>query len=196
MWQTCCEVQTVVHVCTLSFSLLIIFQVSVTSETLNTSPVVSCQVHHEEAEFQEELEQLSAMGFGDRRANLQALISTGGDLTTAVQHLLRLWRTHTHISDCADIYSTNKHLHSDTVIIDRAAAAVRGKGEKYFSRNKHRKIASHIYICCTAININIFNHQLPIVTSLHLVNYSKVQLQYLSLSKSRLKGLWVLTDIA
>ncbi|XP_041793600.1 ubiquilin-1-like [Chelmon rostratus] len=44
-------------------------------------------VHGEE--FQEELEQLSSMGFRDREANLQALISTGGDLTTAV-HLLSL----------------------------------------------------------------------------------------------------------
>ncbi|XP_035494991.2 ubiquilin-1-like isoform X2 [Scophthalmus maximus] len=44
-------------------------------------------VHREEAEFQEELEHLSSMGFSDRRANLQALISTGGDLTTAIQHL-------------------------------------------------------------------------------------------------------------
>ncbi|XP_040010385.1 ubiquilin-1-like isoform X1 [Xiphias gladius] len=47
-------------------------------------------VHHEEAEFQEELEHLSSMGFRDRQANLQALISTGGDLTTAIQHLLSL----------------------------------------------------------------------------------------------------------
>uniref|UniRef100_A0A3Q0R487 UBA domain-containing protein n=1 Tax=Amphilophus citrinellus TaxID=61819 RepID=A0A3Q0R487_AMPCI len=41
-------------------------------------------------EFKEELEQLSSMGFKDRKANLQALISTGGDLTTAIQHLLSL----------------------------------------------------------------------------------------------------------
>uniref|UniRef100_A0A3P8RY99 UBA domain-containing protein n=1 Tax=Amphiprion percula TaxID=161767 RepID=A0A3P8RY99_AMPPE len=47
-------------------------------------------VHQEDNEFQEELQQLSSMGFRDRRANLQALISTGGDVTTAVQHLLRL----------------------------------------------------------------------------------------------------------
>ncbi|XP_056231548.1 ubiquilin-1-like [Seriola aureovittata] len=47
-------------------------------------------VHHEEAEFQEELEHLSSMGFRDRQANLQALISTGGDLNTAIQHLLGL----------------------------------------------------------------------------------------------------------
>ncbi|KAI3372051.1 hypothetical protein L3Q82_006912 [Scortum barcoo] len=45
-------------------------------------------VHGEEAEFQEELEHLSSMGFRDRQANLQALISTGGDLNTAIQHLL------------------------------------------------------------------------------------------------------------
>ncbi|XP_047447585.1 ubiquilin-1-like [Mugil cephalus] len=50
----------------------------------------SNEVRHEEAEFQEELEQLSSMGFRDRRANLQALISTGGDITTAIQHLLGL----------------------------------------------------------------------------------------------------------
>ncbi|XP_022054766.2 LOW QUALITY PROTEIN: ubiquilin-1 [Acanthochromis polyacanthus] len=47
-------------------------------------------VHQEDDEFQEELQQLSSMGFRDRKANLQALISTGGDITTAIQHLLRL----------------------------------------------------------------------------------------------------------
>lgn len=49
-----------------------------------------CQVHHTDREFKEELEQLSSMGFRDRKANLQALIGTGGDLTTAIQHLLSL----------------------------------------------------------------------------------------------------------
>ncbi|XP_034452130.1 ubiquilin-1-like [Hippoglossus hippoglossus] len=44
----------------------------------------------EEAELQEELEHLSSMGFKDRQANLQALISTGGDLSTAIQHLIGL----------------------------------------------------------------------------------------------------------
>ncbi|XP_005722441.1 ubiquilin-2 [Pundamilia nyererei] len=48
------------------------------------------EVHHTDREFKEELEQLSSMGFRDRKANLQALISTGGDLTTAIQHLLSL----------------------------------------------------------------------------------------------------------
>ncbi|KAL7391301.1 hypothetical protein ABVT39_007340 [Epinephelus coioides] len=47
-------------------------------------------VHVEEAEFQDELEHLSSMGFRDRKANLQVLIKTGGDLTTAIQHLLSL----------------------------------------------------------------------------------------------------------
>ncbi|XP_015229763.1 PREDICTED: ubiquilin-1 [Cyprinodon variegatus] len=50
-------------------------------------------VHHEE-DFQEELQQLSLMGFRDRQANLQALISTGGDLPSAL-HLLSL-STATH----------------------------------------------------------------------------------------------------
>lgn len=72
-------------------SLLILFpHVIVKRKTLNNPPVMSCQVYSKEAEFQEELEQLSSMGFRDRQANLQALISTGGDLTTAVQHLLSL----------------------------------------------------------------------------------------------------------
>ncbi|KAM4576716.1 ubiquilin-1-like isoform 2-T2 [Odontesthes bonariensis] len=48
------------------------------------------EVRHEEDEFQKELEQLSSIGFRDRQANLQALISSGGDLSTAIQHLLSL----------------------------------------------------------------------------------------------------------
>ncbi|KAM3867471.1 ubiquilin-1-like [Diretmus argenteus] len=48
------------------------------------------QVHREEAQFKEELDQLSSMGFRDTQTNLQALISTGGDLTAAVEHLLSL----------------------------------------------------------------------------------------------------------
>ncbi|KAM4745224.1 LOW QUALITY PROTEIN: ubiquilin-1-like [Anableps anableps] len=43
----------------------------------------------EEEDFQEELQQLSSMGFRDRQANLQALINTGGDLSSAL-HLLSL----------------------------------------------------------------------------------------------------------
>ncbi|XP_043968460.1 ubiquilin-1-like isoform X1 [Gambusia affinis] len=46
------------------------------------------EVHHEEEEdFQEELQQLNSMGFRDRKANLQALSSSGGDLSSAL-HLL------------------------------------------------------------------------------------------------------------
>ncbi|XP_042344610.1 ubiquilin-1-like [Plectropomus leopardus] len=48
------------------------------------------EVSNEEAEFRDELEHLSSMGFRDREANLQLLIRTGGDLTTAIQHLLHL----------------------------------------------------------------------------------------------------------
>ncbi|XP_034397638.1 ubiquilin-1-like [Cyclopterus lumpus] len=48
------------------------------------------RVHVDRAEFHDELEHLSSMGFRDREANLQVLVSTGGDLTTAIQHLLGL----------------------------------------------------------------------------------------------------------
>ncbi|XP_005795078.1 ubiquilin-1 isoform X1 [Xiphophorus maculatus] len=41
----------------------------------------------EEEDFQEELQQLNSMGFRDRKANLQALSSSGGDLSSAL-HLL------------------------------------------------------------------------------------------------------------
>lgn len=67
---------------------LVLFDDAVMSMTLMNSPVMCCQVNGEE--FQEELEQLSSMGFRDRQANLQALISAGGDLTAAVQRLLSL----------------------------------------------------------------------------------------------------------
>uniref|UniRef100_A0A665VGY9 UBA domain-containing protein n=1 Tax=Echeneis naucrates TaxID=173247 RepID=A0A665VGY9_ECHNA len=51
---------------------------------------INIGVHNEEADFKEELEHLNSMGFRDKQANLQALISTGGDLNTAIQHLLGL----------------------------------------------------------------------------------------------------------
>lgn len=66
----------------------VLFDDAIMTMTLMNSPVVCCQVHGEE--FREELEQLSSMGFRDRQANLQALISAGGDLTAAVQRLLSL----------------------------------------------------------------------------------------------------------
>ncbi|KAM8886366.1 ubiquilin-like protein isoform 2-T2 [Spinachia spinachia] len=59
-------------------------------QMLRALAVTNRGVHVDEAEFQDELEHLSSMGFGDREANLQVLISSGGDLTTAIQHLLSL----------------------------------------------------------------------------------------------------------
>ncbi|XP_051720771.1 ubiquilin-4 [Ctenopharyngodon idella] len=41
-----------------------------------------------EVRFQQQLEQLSAMGFINREANLQALIATGGDINAAIERLL------------------------------------------------------------------------------------------------------------
>ncbi|KAM6995274.1 ubiquilin-4 [Tautogolabrus adspersus] len=41
-----------------------------------------------EVRFQQQLEQLSSMGFINREANLQALIATGGDVNVAIERLL------------------------------------------------------------------------------------------------------------
>ncbi|XP_029361209.1 ubiquilin-4 [Echeneis naucrates] len=41
-----------------------------------------------EVRFQQQLDQLSAMGFINREANLQALIATGGDVSAAIERLL------------------------------------------------------------------------------------------------------------
>ncbi|KAG5841357.1 hypothetical protein ANANG_G00198670 [Anguilla anguilla] len=46
------------------------------------------QVQTLEDSFQQQLEQLSGMGFLNREANLQALIATGGDITAAIERLL------------------------------------------------------------------------------------------------------------
>ncbi|XP_072260195.1 ubiquilin-1 [Pyxicephalus adspersus] len=46
------------------------------------------QVQNPEIRFQPQLEQLSAMGFLNREANLQALIATGGDINAAIERLL------------------------------------------------------------------------------------------------------------
>lgn len=43
-----------------------------------------------EERYQAELEQLAAMGFRDRQANLEALMSSNGDITAAVEKLLTL----------------------------------------------------------------------------------------------------------
>ncbi|CAH2327051.1 ubiquilin-4 isoform X1 [Pelobates cultripes] len=46
------------------------------------------QGQNPEARFQPQLDQLSAMGFINREANLQALIATGGDINAAIERLL------------------------------------------------------------------------------------------------------------
>ncbi|XP_066117952.1 ubiquilin-4 isoform X1 [Saccopteryx bilineata] len=46
------------------------------------------QVQTPEVRFQQQLEQLNAMGFINREANLQALIATGGDINAAIERLL------------------------------------------------------------------------------------------------------------
>ncbi|KAJ8413923.1 hypothetical protein AAFF_G00065210 [Aldrovandia affinis] len=46
------------------------------------------QVQGADVRFQQQLEQLSGMGFLNREANLQALIATGGDITAAIERLL------------------------------------------------------------------------------------------------------------
>ncbi|KAM4664986.1 ubiquilin-4 [Discoglossus pictus] len=46
------------------------------------------QVQGPEMRFQPQLEQLNAMGFINREANLQALIATGGDINAAIERLL------------------------------------------------------------------------------------------------------------
>lgn len=49
---------------------------------------VSPQLQNPEVRFQQQLDQLSAMGFLNREANLQALIATGGDINAAIERLL------------------------------------------------------------------------------------------------------------
>ena len=41
-----------------------------------------------EVRFQTQLDQLNSMGFVNREANLQALITTGGDINAAIERLL------------------------------------------------------------------------------------------------------------
>lgn len=49
---------------------------------------INPQLQNPEVRFQQQLEQLSAMGFLNREANLQALIATGGDINAAIERLL------------------------------------------------------------------------------------------------------------
>ncbi|XP_066843445.1 ubiquilin-1-like isoform X3 [Anser cygnoides] len=46
------------------------------------------QLQNPEVRFQQQLEQLNAMGFLNHEANLQALIATGGDISAAIERLL------------------------------------------------------------------------------------------------------------
>ncbi|OCT66532.1 ubiquilin 4 S homeolog isoform X1 [Xenopus laevis] len=46
------------------------------------------QVQNPEVRFQSQLDQLNAMGFINREANVQALIATGGDINAAIERLL------------------------------------------------------------------------------------------------------------
>uniref|UniRef100_A0A8B9BRW0 Ubiquilin 1 n=1 Tax=Anser brachyrhynchus TaxID=132585 RepID=A0A8B9BRW0_9AVES len=49
---------------------------------------VNVQLQNPEVRFQQQLEQLNAMGFLNHEANLQALIATGGDISAAIERLL------------------------------------------------------------------------------------------------------------
>ncbi|NWV02294.1 UBQL1 protein, partial [Ptilonorhynchus violaceus] len=49
---------------------------------------VNAQLQNPEVRFQQQLEQLSAMGFLNHEANLQALMATGGDISAAIERLL------------------------------------------------------------------------------------------------------------
>uniref|UniRef100_A0A8U7N885 Uncharacterized protein n=1 Tax=Corvus moneduloides TaxID=1196302 RepID=A0A8U7N885_CORMO len=48
----------------------------------------NAQLQNPEVRFQQQLEQLSAMGFLNHEANLQALMATGGDISAAIERLL------------------------------------------------------------------------------------------------------------
>ncbi|XP_010212670.1 PREDICTED: ubiquilin-1-like, partial [Tinamus guttatus] len=48
----------------------------------------NAQLQNPEVRFQQQLEQLSALGFLNHEANLQALIATGGDISAAIERLL------------------------------------------------------------------------------------------------------------
>ncbi|XP_010875399.2 ubiquilin-1 isoform X1 [Esox lucius] len=48
----------------------------------------SHQSHSEEMQFQQQLEQLTSMGFPDRETNLQVLVATQGDVDAAIERLL------------------------------------------------------------------------------------------------------------
>ncbi|NWV00187.1 UBQL1 protein, partial [Upupa epops] len=57
-------------------------------EMLQALAGANAQLQSPEVRFQQQLDQLSAMGFLNREANLQALIATGGDINAAIERLL------------------------------------------------------------------------------------------------------------
>ncbi|KFO31305.1 Ubiquilin-1 [Fukomys damarensis] len=58
------------------------------SAMLHALAGVNPQLQNPEVSFQQQPEQLSAMGFLNREANLQVLIATGGDINAAIERLL------------------------------------------------------------------------------------------------------------
>jgi len=58
------------------------------SQLPNNSDVSAVNTPPPEQRYSSQLEQLSAMGFVNRDANLQALIATFGDINAAVERLL------------------------------------------------------------------------------------------------------------
>ncbi|MEQ2219298.1 hypothetical protein XENOCAPTIV_015567 [Xenoophorus captivus] len=57
-------------------------------QSLAQNPELASQTQTPEVRFQTQLDQLNAMGFINREANLQALIATGGDINAAIERLL------------------------------------------------------------------------------------------------------------
>lgn len=55
---------------------------------IKTNLLLPSQLQTPEVRFQQQLDQLNAMGFINREANLQALIATGGDVNAAIERLL------------------------------------------------------------------------------------------------------------
>ncbi|XP_065362882.1 ubiquilin-1 [Calliphora vicina] len=60
------------------------------SRMLNGMSTTADNTQPPEVRYQSQLEQLASMGFGNREANLQALIATFGDINAAVERLLSL----------------------------------------------------------------------------------------------------------
>lgn len=60
------------------------------SRMLNGMSTTADNTQPPEVRYQSQLEQLATMGFGNREANLQALIATFGDINAAVERLLSL----------------------------------------------------------------------------------------------------------